>query len=94
MGLDIWFSEDIRNALMAANEASAATTAVIAEILPGQPEEGDDGLIVALRAYREGYKAALTTIALAFGIAPQVVNVRIPPDNSPRKDTFKLIEGE
>ena len=32
MGLDIWFAEDIRNALLAANEASAATAAVIAEV--------------------------------------------------------------
>ena len=32
MGLDIWFAEDIRNALLAANEASAGMAAVIAEV--------------------------------------------------------------
>jgi len=106
MGLDIWFAEDIRNALLAANEASAATAAVIAEVGGGpstDPSAGsgrgsgqDSGhgssaprqalrqaqgsgqavtdstelLAVSLRAYREGYAAALVTVALAFGISP------------------------
>ena len=110
MGLDIWFAEDIRNALLAANEASAATAAVIAEV-GGGPSTGsrqgpstgsgqDSGhdssplrqaqdmalrqaqgsgqavtdstelLAVSLRAYREGYAAALATVALAFGVSP------------------------
>lgn len=81
MGLDIWFAEDIRNALLAANEASAATAAVITEVA-GNPQacpspaalpDSTDLLAVSLRAYREGYKAALATIALAFGIAPQTI---------------------
>jgi hypothetical protein len=33
-------------------------------------------LAVSLRAYREGYKAALTTVALAFGIAPQAITLQ------------------
>jgi hypothetical protein len=94
MGLDIWFAEDIRNALLAANEASAATAAVIAEVGrspstgsgqgsgPGSsilrqtqgPEQAvidsTELLAVSLRAYREGYAAALATVALAFGISP------------------------
>jgi len=104
MGLDIWFAEDIRNALLAANEASAQTAAVIAEVgynsacehVPIQFDSSqfvcqicgrkwsltralnliranDNGLTVNLRAYREGYKAALTTVALAFGISPQAI---------------------
>ena len=120
MGLDIWFAEDIRNALLAANEASAATAAVIAEVGGGSsaspstgsgqgPSTGagqgpsalrqaqdqalqqaqDSGqtvtdstelLAVTLRAYREGYKAALATVALAFGIAPQTITLRQPFD--------------
>ncbi|NIO69072.1 MAG: hypothetical protein GTN71_08560 [Anaerolineae bacterium] len=107
--MDIWFAEDIRNALLAANEASAATAAVIAEVGGGpstgsgqrpstgsgqRPSTGSEQspsvlrqaqgsgqaltdstelLAVSLRAYREGYKAALTTVALAFGIAPQAI---------------------
>ena len=96
MGLDIWFAEDIRNALLAANEASAATVAVIAEVGGGpltksrqspstlrqargsgqSVTDSTDVLTVTLRAYREGYKAALTTVAMAFGIAPQAITVR------------------
>jgi hypothetical protein len=93
MGLDIWFAEDIRNALLAANEASAATAAVIIEVGggpsassgrgPSTPRQARDDassgqavaeptelLAVSLRAYREGYAAALATVALAFGISP------------------------
>ncbi len=104
MGLDIWFAEDIRNALLAANEASAATAAVIAEVGGsssassstgsgqgpsalrqaqdlGQTVTDSTGLLaVTLRAYREGYKAALATVALAFGIAPQTITLRQPFD--------------
>ena len=87
MGLDIWFAEDIRNALLAANEASAATAAAIAEagrLLPAGPEQAvtdsAELLAVSLRAYREGYKAALAAVALAFGIAPQTIILRQPFD--------------
>jgi hypothetical protein len=108
MGLDIWFAEDIRNALLAANEASAATAAVISEVRGGasisaSTASGEDSgpnpstlrqaqdrtqglgkavtdstelLAVSLRAYREGYKAALVTVALAFGITPQAITPR------------------
>ena len=73
MGLDIWFVEDIRNALLAANEANAATSAAVADtmvteaadLLPRQQTR-----TCILRAYREGYAAALATIALAFGLSP------------------------
>ena len=94
MGLDIWFAEDIRNALLAANEASAATAALIAE-MGGSPStvrqargsgqavtDSTELLAVSLRAYREGYKAALTTVALAFGIAPQAIALRQAQDKA------------
>jgi uncharacterized protein GlcG (DUF336 family) len=64
MGLDIFFAEDIRNALMAADEASSSTARVCAAV------SGDQ---VTLRAYLEGYRAALTTVALAFSFAPSVI---------------------
>lgn len=64
MGLDIYFSEDLRNALMAADEASSSTARVCAAISRNQ---------VTLRAYLEGYRAALTTVALAFGLSPAVI---------------------
>jgi len=64
MGLDIFFTEDIRNALMAADEASSSTARVCAAV-------GEDP--VTLRAYLEGYRAALTTVALAFGLSPSII---------------------
>ena len=58
MGLDLWFREDIENALRAAEVASAATVAVLGE--RGNPE--------VVWAYRQGYRAALAVVAQAFGI--------------------------
>ena len=60
MGLDIWFREDITNALKAAEQASSTTAAAIESVV-SDPSY--------LRAYRQGYKAALITIAMSFGIA-------------------------
>ncbi len=75
MRLDIWFTEDIRNALLAANEASAATAAVVAEVMGEAQGSSTEWLTVSLRAYRQGFAAALATVALAFGIAPQEVTL-------------------
>ncbi|MBC7250504.1 MAG: hypothetical protein H5T62_09490 [Anaerolineae bacterium] len=61
MSLDIWFREDILHALQAADQASATTAAAMGEVA-GDPRY--------LRAYREGYRAALVTVAIAFGIEP------------------------
>jgi len=61
MSLDIWFREDILHALQAAEQASAATAAAMESVV-GDPRY--------LRAYREGYRAALVTVATAFGIEP------------------------
>jgi hypothetical protein len=96
MGLDIWFREDIRNTLLAANEASSATAEaaksqdvrtldLIAERLRGELSEDNQALVDALhdaavgnidamRQYRRGYKAALTTVALAFGLSPAIIS--------------------
>jgi hypothetical protein len=96
MGLDIFFLEDIRNAILAANEASSATAEaatsqdiqtldLIAEKLRGElPEDKNQVLLDALHAaavgnvnalkhYRRGYRAALTTVALAFGLSPDTI---------------------
>ena len=56
MPLDIWFREDIKHILMAAERASALTLAL-----------ADPG---TLQAYHRGYQAALTAVALACGITP------------------------
>jgi phage tail sheath protein FI len=98
MGLDIFFLEDIRNALLAADEASSGTIEVvtnqnartldsIAEKLREELPANSQPLLVALhtaavgnmdamRHYRQGYKAALTTMALAFGLSPAIITSR------------------
>ncbi|MBC7249298.1 MAG: hypothetical protein H5T62_03365, partial [Anaerolineae bacterium] len=69
MGLDIWFREDILHALQAADQASATTAAALEHALGGAEGTGV-GDPRYLRAYREGYRAALVTVAIAFGIEP------------------------
>ena len=59
MGLDIYCRADILNALLAAEESSSATAAIL-KTISTNPEK--------LRAFRQGYKAALVTVARAFGI--------------------------
>ncbi|MBC7248915.1 MAG: hypothetical protein H5T62_01395 [Anaerolineae bacterium] len=69
MSLDIWFREDILHALRAADQASATTAAALEHALGGAEGAGV-GDPRYLRAYREGYRAALVTVAMAFGIEP------------------------
>jgi hypothetical protein len=60
MSLDIWFTEDIKNIILAAEQANIQAL--------------ETGLGVAepnlQRAYHQGFRAALSTLALAFGLAP------------------------
>lgn len=59
-GLDIWFREDIKNIIMAADQANSE--ALTAGLGFADPElQG---------AYMHGFRAALRTLALAFGLAP------------------------
>jgi len=64
MGLDVYYPADVRNALLAAEQS---TTAAIAAA------DGDDAYSAG---YQAGYRAALITIALAFGL------VKHPLDHS------------
>jgi hypothetical protein len=61
MSLDIWFQEDIKHILLAAERANALSLA--------QAEESTADARL-LQAFRRGYQAALTTVALACGLAP------------------------
>jgi hypothetical protein len=97
MGLDIWFREDLRNAILAANEASNATAEaatsqdartldLITEKLREELPEGTSQVLLdalhaaavgnmdVIRHYRRGYRAALVTLALAFGLCPAVID--------------------
>jgi hypothetical protein len=60
MGLEVFYLTDIRNALLAAEQASrGALQALNIEV-------------DFTKGYREGYRDALATIALAFGLVQQV----------------------
>jgi len=65
MGLEVYYPKDLRNALLAAEQAMNATL----------PVTGDDGA-----EYARGYRAALLTIALAFGLVPNNVQERRQPE--------------
>jgi hypothetical protein len=83
MGLDIWFREDVARALLAAEQASSTTVAAMEHALDGA-EGAMAGDPRYLQAYREGYKAALVTVATAFGLKPLGNN----PSLLPRQASF------
>ncbi|MFZ5915533.1 MAG: hypothetical protein ACOYZ7_01190 [Chloroflexota bacterium] len=58
MALEVWYRTDIENAILAAEQAATLTLDVTGA--SGERAEG----------YRAGYLAALTTVALAFGLRP------------------------
>ena len=60
MSLDIWFREDIKNIILAAEQANVQ--ALQAGLGSTDPE--------LQRSYHQGFRAALSTLALAFGLAP------------------------
>ena len=61
VGLDIWTKEDIRNILLGVELANAHLAT----------RYSDD----EVRAYREGFKAALAAAAVSFGIYPGEIKV-------------------
>jgi hypothetical protein len=61
--MSIFCLEDIRNAIRAANEASSATA-----------EAAMEGDADGLKYWRRGYRAALITLALAFGLSPAIID--------------------
>jgi hypothetical protein len=67
MALKVWYESDIRNALRAAELANAA--ALKAALCPGalgpRADREDDPYVTG---YQVGYRSALTTLALAFGL--------------------------
>jgi hypothetical protein len=57
MALEVYYPQDIRNALLAAEQASNATMVAAG----GEDDKFTQG-------FQSGYRAALATIALAFGL--------------------------
>ena len=75
MAADIWLKRDIANALLAAYQSAQETSYAIGG--------GDPGRAAAFMA---GHRAALSTVALFFGIAPGLVM----PEMGPAEDTPQL----
>ena len=65
MGMDIFFKEDIANALAAAEQAASAVGAY-----------SDDERAVAFLA---GWRSALRTLAAAFGLSPATLTADFEP---------------
>lgn len=63
MGLEVYYPQDIRNALLAAEQASNAAMMAL-----GGEDAADPAQLAFTRGYGAGYRAALVTIALAFGL--------------------------
>ena len=63
--LDVFFKEDIKNILRATLVASEGSANLIAQLVA---DDHDAARLVEM--YRQGYGAALDSIALAFGVQP------------------------
>lgn len=77
MSSDVFFRRDIANALLATYQAARETAAVVG---------GDDTARIAV--FHAGYRSAISTMALFFGISPALVM----PEGIP--DRLRLGEGE
>lgn len=76
MGLDIWFKDDIANILRAADEANLSAMAAASRDDPHVLE----GATYRLRqAHRDGFAAALATVALALGLPVPTLASRACP---------------
>lgn len=73
MSLEVYYSSDIRNALLAAEQAVNAT----ADVSGNKDEPFSAGFLI-------GYQAALTTLALAFGLITH-------PETSPMERETALL---
>ena len=84
MSLDIWFREDIKNIILAAEQANvqpleAGLGSTDPQLQKACPE-------CKRRIYHQGFRAALSTLALAFGLAPL-------PLQDPEEE-YKIIQTE
>jgi hypothetical protein len=85
MSLDIWFREDIKNIILAAEQANAQ--ALEAGLGSTDPDLQRACPECKRRTYHQGFRAALSTLALAFGLAPL-------PLHDPEEEEYKIIQTE
>ena len=69
MSLDIFFLNDICNAILAANEGGNPSFEQVKAILASSHWSGE----LVEMAYKAGHTAALKTLALAFGLSPSII---------------------
>ena len=80
MSADVWFKRDIANALSATYQAARATTYAVGS---------SDTARTAV--FHAGYRSAISTMALFFGISPALV---LPDDPRPVQTISAQIEGD
>lgn len=81
MSADVWFKRDIANALLATYQSAKETSCVIGS--------SDKQRIAVFHA---GYRSAISTMALFFGISPALVIPDEPLSYSPGR--LMLEDGE
>lgn len=87
MKRQVWCVDEIRDILMATNEASGMSAALMADC------ENAEANKKLLWAYRQGFKAALVAVAIALGLSPLqatfqpeervATGQRVPPEHAP-----------
>ena len=85
MGLEVYYPTDIRNALLAAEQAVNETAHATSSL--------DDPVAASFLA---GYRAALTTLAIAFGLArsPEATQKERDPASRSRRVRSIRLPGE
>jgi hypothetical protein len=79
MSADVWFKRDIANALLATYQAARETSYAI----------GNNDT-VRTASFHAGYRSAISTMALFFGISPALV---LPEENMTMRAIMERMEG-
>ncbi len=83
MSADVWFKRDIANALLATYQSARETSYAVGS---------DDTARVAV--FHAGYRSAISTMALFFGISPALVLPEEPLSYRTAPERLRLEEGE
>lgn len=83
MSADVWFKRDIANALLATYQSARETSYAVGS---------DDTARVAM--FHAGYRSAISTMALFFGISPALVLPDEPLSYRAVPERLRLEEGE
>ena len=89
MGLEVYYPTDVRNALLAAEQAVNAM-ADAAAVGMGQ-DDVDCSQSAFTAGFLTGYRAALTTLALAFGLGLKALSGRPEPPLEEQKTAFLAV---